>query len=242
MPLGLSQVCCPHVVLLNPAKQVLLGSIAAGWQASLGSVAAGSLFAIMQSLTMTGVLTAIGGGIIGAGMAWCLATRDWRSTTTRLIQSYMRDHQQVVHSTLATIRDMRRILFRIDSLARTMAADERTRILELIDEINRLFARVVEIKRVHTMMQNLESAIARDAPNDEIAVLMEELQGAWDAFYTQGAVAPPLPDEWVACLALANARCSELWQAALAPGAGQDLRRLVRELEGKASELLQMTL
>lgn len=227
---------------LNPAKQVVLGSIAAGWQASLGSVAAGSLFAVMQSLTMTGVLTAIGGGIIGGGMAWCLVTRDWKSMISKLIQSYMHDHHQVVHSTLATIRDMRRILFRIDSLARTMSEDERTRILELIDEINRLFARIVEIKRVHTLMQNLESAITRDAPEDELAVLMEDLRGAWDAFCIQDAGAATLPDEWVACLELANTRCSELWEAAWVLGAGQDLRKLVRDLERKARELLQMTL
>lgn len=42
-----------------------LGSIAAAIQSSIGSVAAGSLFAIMQSITATGLLTTLSCGIAG---------------------------------------------------------------------------------------------------------------------------------------------------------------------------------
>lgn len=47
------------------------GSIAAGWQASLGSVASGSLFAILQSAAMGGVAIGIftGIGVMGVGVA-----------------------------------------------------------------------------------------------------------------------------------------------------------------------------
>lgn len=45
-----------------------IGSIAAGWQSGIGAVAAGSLFATLQSLAMTGVLTGIGAGLIGTGV------------------------------------------------------------------------------------------------------------------------------------------------------------------------------
>lgn len=39
---------------------------------SIGSVAAGSFFAMLQSLTMTGTLLAVGGGMIGVGVAGLL--------------------------------------------------------------------------------------------------------------------------------------------------------------------------
>ncbi|KAK6537455.1 hypothetical protein TWF694_011641 [Orbilia ellipsospora] len=39
------------------------GSAAAAWQASIGNVAAGSLFSLVQSISMTGIAPAIGTGI-----------------------------------------------------------------------------------------------------------------------------------------------------------------------------------
>lgn len=103
-----------------------LGSIAAGWQSAIGSVAAGSAFAIMQSLTMTGLLTSIGGWIIAGGITRFLSTCDWKSIVSRLIQSYLADHARVLGSTLSNIRDLRRILNRIDNL---------TKILSRIDDL-----------------------------------------------------------------------------------------------------------
>lgn len=191
---------------------------------------------------MTGVFTSIGAGIISAGMGWCLVTRDYKSMFGRLIQSYMHDHRKVLRRTLGTICEMRRILFRIDTLARAMAVEEHTRILALVDEINRLFARIVEIKNIHTLMQRLDTAIDRDAPEDEVMVLLEELRSAFTAFCDEDATGASLPDEWVACLALADLRCDELREATRSLRAGPDLRELVEQLERRASELLQMTL
>lgn len=46
-----------------------IGSAAAAIHASIGNVAAGSFFALMQSLTMTGVLYWIGTAMVVAGVA-----------------------------------------------------------------------------------------------------------------------------------------------------------------------------
>jgi hypothetical protein len=48
-------------------NKCLLGSVAAGWQAGIGSVAAGSLFATLTSMAMTGAFAAIGGSMIVLG-------------------------------------------------------------------------------------------------------------------------------------------------------------------------------
>lgn len=45
-----------------------VGSPAAAWQASIGNVVAGSLFAVLQSLTMTGVFYWIGSVMIVVGV------------------------------------------------------------------------------------------------------------------------------------------------------------------------------
>lgn len=49
----------------------VLGSVAAGWQASMGSVAAGSLFAFLQSAAMGGAAMGLftGVGVLGALIA-----------------------------------------------------------------------------------------------------------------------------------------------------------------------------
>ena len=49
----------------------VLGSVAAGWQASIGSVAAGSLFAFLQSVAMGGAAMGLftGVGVLGALIA-----------------------------------------------------------------------------------------------------------------------------------------------------------------------------
>lgn len=86
-------------------------------------------------------------------------------------------------------------------------------------------------------MQIIEMAIARDAPDDELALLLEELQGALDALFPQDGGAATLPVELVPCVDLVNARCSELSEAVRAPGAGRDLRVLARELERRAGDL-----
>lgn len=44
-------------------------SAAAAWQASIGNVVSGSLFAVLQSLTMTGVFYLIGAVMIIVGLA-----------------------------------------------------------------------------------------------------------------------------------------------------------------------------
>jgi len=59
-------VCACHCLPAQVDLVFYLGSIAAGWQAAIGNVAAGSLFAGLQSLGAVGlnagVAAAIGGG------------------------------------------------------------------------------------------------------------------------------------------------------------------------------------
>lgn len=62
------------------AGGIAAGSAAAGWQSSIGAVAAGSLFAVLQSLGATGLGTLVFGGIgtalgllssIASRLGWC---------------------------------------------------------------------------------------------------------------------------------------------------------------------------
>lgn len=55
----------------------VVGSVAAAWMASIGNVVAGSLFATLQSMTMTGTLMAIGGGLIAVGVAGLAGAAEW---------------------------------------------------------------------------------------------------------------------------------------------------------------------
>ncbi|KAI5838891.1 hypothetical protein DFP73DRAFT_250006 [Morchella snyderi] len=66
--LGIASFALPPLLGFAAAGPVL-GSVAAGWQASIGVVAAGSAFAVIQSMAMTGTFTAIGGTLIGVGAA-----------------------------------------------------------------------------------------------------------------------------------------------------------------------------
>lgn len=223
-----------------------LGAMAAGWQAAIGNVLAGS-FATLQSLTMTGVLTAIGGGIIGGGLRF-LSTCDWNLIRARLVQSYLWDHGLVFRTTLSTIGDLSRILRRLDTTTRHLPPDELCRILPLIDELNRLVSRITQTKRIHSLIQNLESAIARAAPDADVAQQLTELRVASDAFCAQETSAPSLPDEWDQCLLRADVQCNKLQQSlneVLAKGAYDDdlyLRHRVQELENTSSTLLVMSL
>lgn len=66
---GVAIITIPLALGFWPAG-VVAGTAAAAWQASLGSVAAGSLFAMLQSLTMSGTLLAVGGcAIFGGSLA-----------------------------------------------------------------------------------------------------------------------------------------------------------------------------
>lgn len=67
----------PPEVVLFPHSSLLVGSAAAAWQASIGSVVAGSLFAVLQSLTMTGVLYWIGGVMIFVGLIIPVIAHYW---------------------------------------------------------------------------------------------------------------------------------------------------------------------
>ncbi|KAI5839106.1 hypothetical protein DFP73DRAFT_587771 [Morchella snyderi] len=66
--LGIATIVMPIAIGFGAAGPIL-GSIAAGWQSSIGSVVAGSAFAVIQSMAMTGAFTAIGGALIGIGAA-----------------------------------------------------------------------------------------------------------------------------------------------------------------------------
>lgn len=70
---------------------VAAGSAAAAWQSSIGSVAAGSMFAILQSLGATGSLGILLFGSVGAGLGllgssaaaigWCTCENDAKNET-----------------------------------------------------------------------------------------------------------------------------------------------------------------
>lgn len=55
----------------------VVGTVAAAWMASIGNVVAGSLFATLQSMTMSGTLMDIGGGLIAAGVAGLAEAAEW---------------------------------------------------------------------------------------------------------------------------------------------------------------------
>lgn len=193
---------------------------------------------------MTGVFTAIGGWTIGARF---LSTYDWKLLAARVIQSYIKDHEQVLRNSLSTIRDMKRILHRIDDLTQILPPDELTQIFSLMDDLKRIIARIVDTKRIHDLIQQLDAAIALPAPPAEIATLLTELQVASDAFceHDNGT---SLAEEWDACIARAYVQCCKLRRtldAALAAGryaSGSGIRRLLRELEDTAKKLLEMSL
>lgn len=54
------------------------GSLAAVTQAGIGSVAAGSAFAIIQSLTMAGTISLIGSAMVGLAVAIPAVMHLWR--------------------------------------------------------------------------------------------------------------------------------------------------------------------
>lgn len=51
--------------------------MAAAWQAAIGNVVAGSFFAILQSMTMTGTLIKVGGGLIAVGVVGLAGGTEW---------------------------------------------------------------------------------------------------------------------------------------------------------------------
>lgn len=55
----------------------MVGTVAAAWQASIGNVVAGSLFATLQSMTMNGVLLAAGVGMITVAVAGLAGAVEW---------------------------------------------------------------------------------------------------------------------------------------------------------------------
>lgn len=62
----------------------MIESAAAAWQSKIGNVVAGSFFAMLQSLTMTGTLKAVGGELISVGVsriagsvAWMKYMEEW---------------------------------------------------------------------------------------------------------------------------------------------------------------------
>ena len=70
------------------ADQNIVGSLAASWQASLGTVAAGSLFATLQSAAMGGVGAAIVGGIVQLGMVSILGIVLRKKIVRSLVNAY----------------------------------------------------------------------------------------------------------------------------------------------------------
>lgn len=83
-----------------------IGSIAAGWQAMIGNVAAGSLFATLQSLTMTGVLTSIGGWMIGTGVLSFFTGLDWGSAAGMSMRVRLEDDRNAFRDTITHLSEL----------------------------------------------------------------------------------------------------------------------------------------
>lgn len=62
---------------MNFVSLILTGTVAAAWMASIRNVVAGLLFATLQSMTMSGALMAIGGGLIAAEVTGLAGTAEW---------------------------------------------------------------------------------------------------------------------------------------------------------------------
>jgi len=85
------------VLIINPvalagfgALGPIAGSIAAGWQAAIGNVAAGSLFAFLQSVGMVHFVTIplVGGAVAGGGaVALALKVTGALQPASRWVQS-----------------------------------------------------------------------------------------------------------------------------------------------------------
>ncbi len=75
------------------------GSVAAGWQASIGSVAAGSLFASLQSVAMGGAAMGILTGI-GAGGAVAVA-----GAVVALFKNRVREFGEKVVAVVASVKE-----------------------------------------------------------------------------------------------------------------------------------------
>lgn len=196
---------------------------------------------------MTGVFTVIGASTMSVGILRFLSTCDWKLLAARVIQSYLKDHGQVLRNSLSTIRDLKRILHRIDDLAQILPPDELTEILSLIDDLKRIIARIVDTKRIHDLIQTLDAAIALSAPPTETDNLLTELQVACDAFCNHDN-GTSLPEEWDECIARAYVQCCKLRRilnTSLVEGVYDSewgIRRLLKELEDTARKLLEMSL
>lgn len=201
----------------------------------------------MQSLTMTGVLSGIGGGIIGAGVVRYLATCDWVSVAARSIANFITEHIPLFQKPLITMQELERILHRVDGLAQILPTQEQSRICVLMADLHQTLTRIAAIRRVYEAVQKLDNAITHSAPEAEIAMLVAELQVAADAAGGPDAGTGALQEQWDECCVRAYLGCHKLQRAlntGIANGTFSMRRRvrLVRELKEIAGELLKMTL
>lgn len=113
-----------------------IGSIAAGWQAGIGDVVAGSLFATLQSLTMTGVLTSIGGWTIGAGVLRFLASWDWGSAIAMLVRRGLGERKKISHGAIrAAISRFYEVKRTLDAAIASASASE-TEIAKFLKDLH----------------------------------------------------------------------------------------------------------
>lgn len=224
------------------------GSLAAAWQASIGSVAAGSLFAVIQTVTMTGVMGAIGGGLIGAGIVWSVATCDWVAVAARAIMEFGKKHAPVIRTSLGTVQELERVLHRVDDVALIMPEEEQSLVRASRAELQQLLDSMAAIQRLFQVIQNLDGAIPRDASVGEVQELVAELQAASEAFcgpdrHSLWARAS-LEEQWEeyrerAFVKLTVLRCTLTPASLEGPRSRRRcVRRLLDELDRMADELL----
>ena len=71
---------CPLIII--PSSNIpTSGTLAAAWQAGQGSVAAGSIFSLLQSAAMTGIATKVS---FGTGVAIAASTSAWDQLKERV--------------------------------------------------------------------------------------------------------------------------------------------------------------
>lgn len=201
---------------------------------------------------MTGVMSAIDGGLIGAGIAWSVATCDWIAIAGGAITEFAKKHAAVFRGSLGTVQELERVLHRVDNVALIMAEDEQSRIRAGMAELRQQLDAMAAIQRLFQVIQNLDGAVSRDASVGEVQELVAELQAACEAFCAPEGQAlratASLEEQWAEYRERAVIKCRELWGTlgvASLEGtwAGtRCVRRLLVELDRMADELLVLEL
>lgn len=201
---------------------------------------------------MTGIFTSIGAGTIGVGVglgvARFVSTRDWIRIAAQSVHSFFKKHAPYFQTSVGTIAELRRILYRVDELAGILPADEQPQIRTLMADLQQRLARIAAIEHIHHVVQNLDASIARAAPEAEITERVAELEAAANEFCGTDGGTASLQEEREECRDQAYVLCGRLRRILNRATANEtwttesDVRQVVKQLQDQAGELLEMSL